>query len=327
MAALRMAIVGAGLMGGWHARYAAREDVEIAAVVDSNAKAVEALARRFPRATTFATLEECLARSAAEVVHVCTGLASHVPLAEAALQAGRHVLVEKPLAPGTAGVRRLVDLAHGAGLRLGVVHQMPFARGFLRLRRELPSLGRLVRIAYTAATAGAGDRRGVERRAVLREILPHPVSLFRALLGDAAEPSWEVLSSTDDDLELAGRHLETRLSIVISLRARPTRNELTVTGTDAAATVDLYHGYAFIDRAGVSRASKVAAPFRTGSRLLAAAGGNLLQRTGRWEPAYPGLRELIRRFYGSIRGGGPPPVSDEEMIETAALMERVGEAP
>jgi len=322
MAALRTAIVGAGLMGGWHARYAAREDAEIAAVVDPNPKAAEALARRFPGASSFATLPDCLAESAAEVVHVCTGLASHVPLAEAALQAGRHVLVEKPLAPGSAGVRRLVDLAQRARLRLGVVHQMPFARGFLRLRRELPALGRLVRIAYTAATAGAGDREGAERRAVLLEILPHPVSLFRALLGDAAEPSWKILGFTDDDLEMAGRHGETRLSIVISLRARPTRNELALMGTEAAASVDLYHGYAVIDRAGVSRASKVAAPFRAGSRLLAAAGINLLRRTASREPAYPGLRELIRRFYASVRDGGAGPVSFEEMIETAVLMER-----
>src|SRR6185436_16859534 len=103
------------------------------------------------------------------------------------------------------------DLAQHAGRRLCVVHQMPFARGFLRMRRDLPRLGRLVRIAYTAATAGAGDRRGMERRAVLLEILPHPMSLFRALLNDAAAPSWDVLRSTDDDLELAGQHGEPRL--------------------------------------------------------------------------------------------------------------------
>jgi len=322
---LRAAIVGAGLMGRWHAEYAARAGARVAAVVDLEETAAAALCSRFPGAVSFRSLEDCLARCPLDVVHVCTRLDSHAPLAETALRARKHVLLEKPAAASAAEVRRLVELAAGAGLTLSAVHQMPFQRGFQRVLEALPRLGDIVRIAYLASTAGGVGLSPPERRALLLEILPHPVSLFRALVGEG-NPTFETLSFTDDDLELAGSHRGTRLAIAISLRARPTRNELIVAGTSATATVDLYHGYAAIDRAGVSRTDKVLAPFRRGTRLLSAAGANLARRVVQREPAYPGLRQLIDRYYRSVGEGAPPPVVAGEMIEAALLMEQVAGA-
>jgi predicted dehydrogenase len=261
-----------------------------------------------------------------QAVHVCTGPATHAALAATALSAGKHVLVEKPLAASADDVRRLAHLAEGSHLRLAAVHQMPFQDGFVDVRRSLSRLGALVRIAYTAATAGGVGRSASERRALLIEILPHPVSLFRALLGGSA-PNLDLLSFTDDDLELAGDHAGARLAVSVSLRARPTRHELLVSGTGGTALVDLFHGFGTVDRAAVSRVSKALGPFRSSARLMAAAAANLARRALRQEPAYPGLRPLIEAFYGSVRGEASPPVSTEEMVEAALLMERVGNAP
>src|SRR5919199_4073263 len=99
---LRVAIVGAGLMGRWHAYYAARAGARVAAVVDRDARAAGALSRRFPDATAFTNLEACLSQPHISVAHICTPTASHVPLATSALQAGVHVLLEKPVAATTA---------------------------------------------------------------------------------------------------------------------------------------------------------------------------------------------------------------------------------
>src|SRR5215212_3832073 len=96
-APLRVAIVGAGLMGRWHAYYAARAGAEIAAIVDEDAHAARTLGRRYSRVTTFANLEACLSHSRITVAHICTPTASHVALATAALNAGAHVLLEKPV--------------------------------------------------------------------------------------------------------------------------------------------------------------------------------------------------------------------------------------
>ena len=80
----RAAIVGAGLMGRWHARYAARAGAVVAAIVDPQTAAAVALHKRIAGTRVFATLEDCLAARAADVVHVCTGSDSHVRLAETA---------------------------------------------------------------------------------------------------------------------------------------------------------------------------------------------------------------------------------------------------
>ena len=112
---LRVAVVGAGLMGGWHARYAARF-AEVAAIVDRRREAAALLCRRFPGAAVFEELSECLKSCSVDVVHVCTDLASHGTLIETALLQGKHVLCEKPAARSARELDPLVALVSGASL-------------------------------------------------------------------------------------------------------------------------------------------------------------------------------------------------------------------
>lgn len=323
----RAAIVGAGLMGRWHARYVARAGVEVAAIVDPRPEAAAALRRVFRRARTFASLEECLAAGVADVVHVCTA-EGHARLAETALRAGRHVLVEKPAATSKQDAARLVDLAREKDVRLCPVHQLPFQRGVARVTAGLGRLGELLRAEYVVRSAGGEGLSPDARRALVLGILPHPLSLFRKVLErGVAVDTWDVIGSGDDELELAGSDGHLRLRIDIGLRARPTRNELLLTGARATARMDLFHGYAYVEGGGTSRAAKATAPLRAGTRLLWAAGTNLVRRALLREPAFPGLRELIRRFYASIAQGTPPPIDPDELVEAAALIERVGAAP
>jgi predicted dehydrogenase len=315
-------------MGRWHAHYAARAGAEVAAIVDARAEAAAALHRRFPRARRFSTLDECLAAGVTDVVHVCTSAESHARLAQAALLAGRHVLVEKPAAVTEKEAVALVDVARQKSLRLCPVHQFPFQRGFARVATDLGRLGELLRAEYVVRSAGGAGLPPQDRRALLLEILPHPVSLFsRVLSQGAGAKAWEVLARGDDELELAANDGGLRLRIDIGLRARPTRNELVLTGERATARVDLFHGYAVIDSGGTSRVAKALGPLRAGTRLLWAAGTNLARRALDREPAFPGLRELVRRFYASVADHTPPPIPPDELVEAAALIERVGTAP
>jgi len=320
----RAAIVGAGLMGRWHARYAARAGAEVAVIVDTQPAAAAALQRRFPRARLFGSIEDCLAARAADVVHVCTGSDAHARVAETALAGGCHVLAEKPVAASRAEAARLVGLAREKGVRLCPVHQFPFQRGFARVIADTGRLGDLLRAEYVVRSAGGEGLAPKSRRALVLEILPHPVSLFRRVLGHGVPADgWSVIVSGDDELELAGRDGVLPLRIDIGLRARPTRNELILTGSRGTARVDLFHGYAVVEAGGTSRTAKALAPLRAGTRLLWAAGGNLARRAVEREPAFPGLRELVRRFYASIADDTPSPVDPEEVVEAAALIEHV----
>jgi predicted dehydrogenase len=233
-------------------------------------------------------------------------------------------LLEKPAARSLAETRRLVELAAEHGVRLAAVHQFPFQRGWQQLERRRRQLGELVHIRFSICSAGGENRTGAERRDILWEMLPHPLSLLRCLAATPLEQvRWDLVARTDDDLEMLGRVNDTRVGISLSLRGRPTRNEVTVTGSGGTAYLDLYHGYGVLEPGTVSWSAKVRRPLRYGLVLLSGAAWNLAQRAWRGEPAYPGLAELIRLFYRSIRGQGPVPVRAEELIEIAQVMERV----
>src|SRR6185295_8789724 len=124
-------------MGRWHARYAAAAGARIAAIVDPDLSAARRLARRFEGSAVFAGIEECLEGTAGAAVHVCSPTGAHASHAAAALSAGRHVLVEKPLAASAAQSERLLDDAGSRGLVLTAVHQFPFQRGARRLRADI----------------------------------------------------------------------------------------------------------------------------------------------------------------------------------------------
>lgn len=323
MGRVRVAIVGAGLMGRWHARYAARAGAAVVAVIDPDPAAAARLAARSV-AVAYPDLPTALAAGGLDAVHLCTPLGTHRPLAEAALAAGCHVLCEKPLAATRVETEYLLAVARRHDRRVCAVHQFGFQWGVRRLRADLPRLGDLVEVSYTTCSAGGAGRPDEARRAVLLEILPHPVALFLGLLGPAAgRLDWQVDQATADDLALSARLADTRLRVAISLRGRPTRNELSVVGTRGTATADLFHGYRVFEPGGVGRLRKVLLPFARSARVLAAAGGNLLGRAARREPAYPGLRELIAAFHAAVAGRGPVPVGPDELLAVAALIDRV----
>lgn len=321
---LQVAIVGAGLMGQWHAYYAARAGATVAAIVDPNHATVTRLGARHPQAQRFATLDACLARRPLDAVHLCTPAASHVALATAALAAGIPVLLEKPVAPTLADTARLLDLAERAGVLLAPVHQLPFQRGVRTVRQRRPRLGDLVHLGYVTCSAGGAGQSASARRELLLEIAPHPLSLFRALLdAEASDIAWRTTTHTADDLAFQGQLGNTTLSALLSLRGRPTRNSLTAIGTHGAAHVDLFHGYAVLETGEPSRRTKIAQPFIYGGKLLATAGINLARRALIAEPAYPGLPELIAQFYDAVMRRGACPIAAAEIRDIAVVVDRL----
>lgn len=329
MPRLRVAIIGAGLMGCWHARYAARHGAEIAAIVDPDRAAADALGWSFRRAARFASLEECLSRAAIDVVHICTATPLHFILAEAALESGKHVLIEKPIVGTTAEAARLAELARDRRLKLSCVHQFPFQRGFRRLQREIGRIGEIARIEYRVHSAGGDGLDSARRGNVLLQLLPHAASLLRRLIGGClTELAWTVHRSGPDQLDLTADRQGILLDLRLSLTARPPLNRLTVTGTRGTAHADLFHGYSYFEEGRVSRSAKLLRPFRQAARQLGSAGTNLAVRALRRQPAYPGLSDLIAEFYVSIRENAPAPIGAEEIFESIRLMECVpGEQP
>ena len=324
-APVRGVIVGAGLMGRWHGYYARRAGGEIAAIVDPKATSREHLHRSYPTARAYDDLGECLRDVAVDVAHICAPPASHVELARTAIEAGVHALVEKPFAPTASETESLLDLAEQTGVLLNPVHQFPFQRGFRRAVAGLERLGELIEVSFVTYSAGGAGLDAERRRQLMFEILPHPLSLFSRLLAlDVSEVPWRLSTATSDELELQGEHQRTLLRARIGLRARPTRNQLTIVGDRATAHLDLFHDFGIVvSGERVSRTTKLALPFVHGGKLLAAATANATKRAATRELAYPGLHALVTAFYAAVRGEGAAPISPGETLAIAQVIDEL----
>lgn len=313
---LPAAVVGAGLMGRWHARELARAGGSLVGVADTSRDAAQAVAGA--GVPCFASLGELLEAHAPAVVHICAPSATHVELAEQSLASGAHVLVEKPLAPDSAATSRLLDAARGARRLLCPVHQYLFQPGVLAAPDALERLGPPVQLDAVACSAGGGTMEGEALDALALDIAPHALAVFERLVpGGLAAISWGVDRPGRGELRAHGRAEQAGVSLTISLRGRPPRNELRAVCERGTLELDFFHGFGYLERGGASRSYKVLRPFTISAHRAAAATANLGRRAARSEPAYPGLRKLIERFYGAVRTGSESPISAEETLAVA----------
>jgi predicted dehydrogenase len=129
---LRAGIAGIGFVGAIHARSARLAGARLAGVSASSPESARAAASALGAERAFESAEQMVSDRDIDVVHVCTPNHLHLPLAEAALAAGKHVICEKPLALDAAGAQRLVNAAAGAGLQAAV----PFVYRYYPTVRE-----------------------------------------------------------------------------------------------------------------------------------------------------------------------------------------------
>jgi len=320
----RVVIVGAGLMGRWHAHAARRAGAVVRAVVDRDAARAAALARSSGGAAACGRLEEALAGGGVDVVHVCTPSATHEGLAAAALAAACHVLVEKPLASSLAATRQLLSAAHQAGRLLCPVHQFLFQRGVLRAQALLASFGPLRHFEMRVCSAGAEGRPEADRDAVALEILPHALALaVRYCPASISEGDWKLRRAASGELLVNGLVGGVSVSVHVSMAGRPPVNQLLLVAERGSIHADLFHGFAYVEQGGASRTGKIVRPFVVAMRQGAAASTNLVQRAMRGESAYPGLRELVGRFYAAAADGTAGPIPAVETLAVADVWDRL----
>jgi predicted dehydrogenase len=127
MTTTRTAILGTGFMGRVHLEAVRRlEFVEAAAIAGRNLEAAQRLGTGFSVATITTDYRDILRDPTIDAVHICTPNAQHFPMAKDALEAGKHVLCEKPLALNVEQARELVSLAMRHSARNCICHNIRF---------------------------------------------------------------------------------------------------------------------------------------------------------------------------------------------------------
>jgi len=145
----KVAIFGTGFMGRVHLDALRRqESVEVAAIAGSSVESARRLGEGFGIVVLSADYREILRDPAIDAVHICTPNALHFSMAKEALEAGKHVVCEKPLATSVREARELVALAAQKGLRNCVCHNLRYYPMVQQLRRmrEAGELGEILSV-------------------------------------------------------------------------------------------------------------------------------------------------------------------------------------
>jgi len=321
---IRAGIVGAGLMGRWHAHALEKAGGEVVGFADFAAAKARGLAAKYPMARAFDDAEKMLAEQNLDVLHVCSPTGSHEAIAETAIEVGVHLLIEKPFAESAEQTSRLYDLAARRNSLLCPVHQFAFQDGAAKARKHLPRIGRLVHLEANICSAGGAGFAAEQMDSTAVDILPHPLSVMQKFLDeDITAAGWNVGHPVSGELRVFGQIKETSLSIFVSMNSRPTTNTFRIFGTNGAIHLDFFHGFSIFEPGGASRPRKILHPFDLAARSFSAATVNLARRTARRESAYPGLRQLIEKFYKSIKLKSEPPITSSEAVAVAEIRDLV----
>jgi len=176
-----VAVIGSGYWGknlvrNYHALG------RLSLICDADQAILEKFGQDYPDVQTCQAVTDVLAREDIQAVVVATPAETHYAIVREALEAGKHVYVEKPLVLDEAQGRELIRLAADKGLTLMVGHLLHYHPAFLRLG-ELVRTGELGRIDYIYSNRlNLGKIRREEN--ILWSFAPHDISMILSLAGE-----------------------------------------------------------------------------------------------------------------------------------------------
>jgi predicted dehydrogenase len=179
---IKVAVIGTGSMGRNHARvYSELPGVQLMAVADSNLQTAEKVAAAFG-GKAYGDYRELLDKEKPDAVSVAVPTALHEEVALMALDAGAHILIEKPIAATLDQGRRLIEHARQCHRKLMVGHIVRFNPAVQALKQKLQAgeLGRIFQIF--CRRAGPFPQR-IRDVGVVVDLAPHDLDIMRFLTG------------------------------------------------------------------------------------------------------------------------------------------------
>ena len=231
----------------------------------------------------------------------------NVAIAEAACRAGKHLLLEKPLAPTVDAARRIADAVQASGVHAMVAQTLRFDATVAAVRRAIPAIGRVHSITlsqrFEPSTLPWIDRLAESGGGVMLQTGIHSIDLLRLLSGhEVVEVSCVAArvctTETEDNFVMLARlDGDGVLGQIAGSRAVGGRSGvIELAGADAQIAADHVHRFAWLLR-GAARE-----PLPVGD-------------------AIPTVREALRAFVEAVRTGGPVPVTIEDGLRAVAVAE------
>lgn len=319
-----IAVIGAGYWGPNLVRNAqATPSLRLRHLCDLDVEKAQRVLGEYSTVRATASLDEVLADPEVQAVAIATPAATHLPVAMAALEAGKHVLVEKPLAANFSDGRKLVETAEQRGLTLMLDHTFAYTSAVQHLRKIIRSgeIGDIQYIDSVRINLGLVQP-DVD---VLWDLAPHDLSIFEAILPDDVHPV-EVAAHGSDPIGAGVAcvgHLTVRLSngAITHVHVNwlsPTKIRTMVIGGSQRTVVwddnNPAQRLSIYDR-GVDRSvEQQKISYRTGDMVAPA----LVEREA--------LRTMMAEFAASITEKRPPLTDGRAGLRVLAVLEAASES-
>ncbi|APZ52503.1 NAD-dependent epimerase/dehydratase family protein [Salipiger abyssi] len=266
---IRVGLIGAGYIATWHAdALKATPGVSVAAICDVSETAAKGMAEAYG-AQPFTSVEALIESGICDAVHILTPPHLHKPLAIQCLEAGLHVLVEKPVAESTEDTREILAAAEAAGRRFHAGHNFLGLPSYERLKEMVRSgaLGRVSTAEITYALPLSPLRSGPfnlwllrEPKNLLLEVGPHLMSFAVDLFGTPeivfAEASKPVDLPGGDPrpqgFRILARAGDVEIAFTVSLVETQDDRSVTLRGSSARARLDFASDVLIVERENTS---------------------------------------------------------------------------
>ena len=180
---VRVGAVGCGYWGPNVIRNLdALPDFELCCLCDANPERLRPVAARYPSARATTRVDDLLDDPAIDAVYLATPVSTHYALARRALEGGKHVLIEKPLATHIDQAEELADLAAARGLTLMVGHTFVFSPPVRKIKQLID--GGLIGPIYYVETTRVNLGLFQKDVSVLWDLAPHDLSILMYWLGE-----------------------------------------------------------------------------------------------------------------------------------------------
>ncbi|MFC2009339.1 Gfo/Idh/MocA family protein [Chloroflexota bacterium] len=340
---IRVAIVGCGFITREVHLPALRrcKGVKITALCDKNIEIARSVAQRFAIKGIYDDFDKMLASEAPDVVDVCTSIDTHSHFAIKAMEAGCHVLSEKPMAANVQEADEEVEVARRTGKKLCVIHNMLFLPVVIKAK-EIVSKGVLgeitgVDIRQSCPPADyppiADPNHWWHRLpgGIFGDTLPHPIYLTREFLGGQIEPlfvhssklgKYEHLPVDEVQIVFKGRN---GIGTVVSSCNWPSLWELHLYGSRKCLYADLNNSYLMTYTCKTNNGRGIASMYAKEniSRSLQILGSSIHAGIKMMQGQHRGHFVQIQKFIESIKNDTRPPTTGDDDREIIKLLEQV----
>ena len=243
MKKLNVAVIGTGFWGRNHARvYRDLPSTELVGICDVNAERAKIVAEQFD-AKAYTSSSRMLKNKEIDAVSICTWSTVLAKEAFKALNAGKHVLVEKPMATNTRQAEQLIKTAEENALHLTVGFLMRFIPGLQHIRKavEKKEIGNLV--CVTAKRVSQWPER-IGDVGVVKDTAIHDIDVIRYISNESPTSVYAKTGSMrhrqfEDYAQLMLTYEDEKSAFIESNWLTPYKTRtLTVTGSDAIMRLD-----------------------------------------------------------------------------------------